>query len=126
MRAVAWFQMVVGSAIALLWVVLLATGQVPEVEQGRVDIWFHLVAELVTAALLVAAGWLLLRCRAAGPMLSAGALGALLYTALNSPGYYAEAGEPGVVLAFGLLVVATSLAGWRLWRAGTDRRKVDG
>jgi hypothetical protein len=56
MRFVAWFQIVIGVAVAGLWTVLLATGQVSEVQEGRVDIWFHIAAELVMAGLLLAAG----------------------------------------------------------------------
>ena len=51
MRFVAWFDIAVGAAIAGLWTMLLATRQIPEIAEGRTDIWFHITAELVTAAL---------------------------------------------------------------------------
>lgn len=104
------FLLVVGVSIAALWMALLTTGRVPEIEQGRVDIWFHLAAELLTAAVLVVAGVMVLR-RWAGASLVAGlALGALGYTAVNSAGYYAETGDWPTVGFFGAVVTATVLA----------------
>ena len=69
MRLVAWFQIIVGASIAALWVVLLAAGQVPELDAGMRGIWFHLVAELVLAGLLLGAGLSLLRRRSRGRVL---------------------------------------------------------
>jgi hypothetical protein len=88
MHLVAWFQIVVGLALVALWTFLLAAGQVPEVQEGRVDIWFQIAAEMVMAGLLLAAGTALLRRSERAVLLSALALGWLGYSAVNSPGYY--------------------------------------
>lgn len=121
MRTVAWFQVGAGAAMLLLWGLLLGTAQVPEVSAGQIDIWFHLGAEVVTAALLLAAGAGLLRARRRGPdvswragSLSALAFGALLYTTINSGGYYAQLGEWPAVATFGILTLATIAATFRL------------
>ena len=97
MKLVVWFQLTMGVAITALWTVLLLTGQVPEVQQGRVDIWFHVGAELAMAGLLLAGGIAVLRQAERGRMLSALALGWLGYSALNSPGYYAQSGDWPIV-----------------------------
>ncbi len=110
MKLVAWFQITMGVAIAALWTVLLLTGQVPEVQQGRLDIWFHIGAELVMAVLLLAGGIALLRQAVRGRMLSALALGWLGYSALNSPGYYAQSGDWVIVGMFVLVVGAAAAA----------------
>lgn len=110
MNAVGWFEIVVGASIAALWTMLLVTGQVPEIGQGRTDIWFHLVAELVTAVLLVAAGMALLT--SGGPSaatLAALAAGALAYTTVNSAGHYAQLGQWPVVGMFVALTLATAV-----------------
>lgn len=125
MRAAGWFQIVIGAAVAGLWMTLLTTGQVPEVEQGQVDIWFHLAAETGMAVLLVLAGTAVLRQTPRARLLSALALGMLAYSAVNSPGYYAEAGDWAVVAGFGLIVTAAAAAFVALWRR-TDRRSIDG
>jgi hypothetical protein len=121
MRLVAGFLLVVGVGIAGLWIVLLAAGQVPEVAEGRVDIWFHIAAELLTAGLLVAAGVALLRRSARARLLAAVSLGALVYTAINSPGYYAQSGDVAMVGMFALvLLLAAGAALSVLWRAGGE------
>lgn len=111
MRAIGWSLLVVGVAIAAMWTLLLVTAQVAEVDAGRVDIWFHLAAELATAGVLIAAGTALLRRSRHGRSLAAVAVGALAYTTVNSPGYYAEAGEWAVVgLFMVLLILAITMA----------------
>lgn len=109
MAFVGWFEIGVGVAIAALWTVLLATGQVPELAQGRRDIRFHLAAEYLTAALLVGAGVAVLATAGAtATLLAAVAAGALLYTTINSAGYYADLGQWAVVAMFTVLTVATA------------------
>jgi hypothetical protein len=116
MRFAAWFQIVVGVAVAVLWTGLLTTGQVPEVTEGRVDIWFHVAAELAMAGLLISAGAALLRRTQRAALLSALALGWLGYSAVNSPGYYAQTGDWAAVGMFGLVLGATAGAFAALWK----------
>jgi hypothetical protein len=120
LRLVACLQLVVGMALVAVWSLLLATGQVPEVQQGRVDIWFHVAAEMVMAGLLLAAGTALLRRAPRARLLSALALGWLGYSAVNSPGYYAQTGEWAVVGMFGLAMAATAGAVTVLWRQAPE------
>ena len=109
MRFLAWFQIVVGAGMAGFWIVVVLAGQVPELDVGQRDILFHLTAELLTAAVLVTAGLMLLRgVSTRARTLSAFALGALLYTAINSPGYYADLGEWAMVAMFAALAVTTA------------------
>lgn len=93
----------------LLWVVLVGTGQIPELSSAPVEIGSHLVAEVVTALALVVAGVGLFRDWQWSRRLYPVALGMLLYTVINSAGYYADLGETGMVGMFTLLTVATSL-----------------
>ena len=105
---VGWFEIVIGVGVAGLWATLLATHQVPEVAEGRRDIWFHIGAEILTAALLIAAGIAVLTLGSqAAAVVAAIGLGALAYTTINSPGYYADLGQWLTVAMFGLLTAAT-------------------
>ncbi len=110
MKGVGWFQVVMGCGIVGVWTLLLATGQVPEVGDGRIDIWFHLAAEVATGAALVVAGVLVLQRTPRAAFVACVALGALGYTAVNSAGYYAQAGEWVPVGMFGVVAVSTVLA----------------
>ncbi len=113
MTVIAGYQIVVGIAMVGLWTVLLATRQVPEIPAGDREIWFHLAAELVTAALLIVAGAASL-VDSAAKIPSAVALGALLYTTIASPGYYAERREWPPVILFGVLAISAVAAGTTL------------
>lgn len=112
MTLVGWFSLLAGIAIAGLWVALLTRRAVPEIAAGDTEIWFHIAAELVTAALLVVGGVALLAGEGAiASILAAFALGALLSTSIASAGYYAARGERRFVAAFGLVTAASIAAG---------------
>ena len=118
MKLIGWFQIVTGVAIAGLWSVLLATGEVPELTEGRLDILFHLGAEFLTALLLIAAGTAVLRVGSqVAVVLSALAAGSLLYTTINSAGYYADLGQWPVVAMFMVLAAVTAMSAVLLIRS---------
>jgi hypothetical protein len=122
MRLVGGFQLVVGVAILGLWTVLLATGQVPEVEAGQADIWFHLAAEAVLATLLLVAGTAALRRSEVAPLLSGLAFGALVYSSVNSAGYYADRAEWAMVAMFAVIVLGSGGCVARAARDSLRRR----
>ncbi len=100
---------IVGIFIAGFWGMLVATGQA-ELKERPWDMRYHLAAEFATAALLILSG--------AGSFLGLGgisivaplALGMLLYTVVNSAGYYAGRGERAMVGMFSFLTVLTVVA----------------
>lgn len=108
-RVGAWAQIVVGGGVVIWWIAAAFAG-IPELDEGRIDIWFHIGAELVMAAMLIGAG--IARLVDDGSptavVLSGAALGALLYSSINSPGYFAERGEWWPVVMF-ILIAAASL-----------------
>ena len=110
----------VGVCLAMLgmWAGLYLAGEIPELATAPLEIGYHLAAEGLTALALLAAGVGLLRGRAWGGRVLPVALGMLLYTVVNSAGYYANLGEwpmvglfTALTLATGRLLVAT-LRGW--------------
>lgn len=106
--AVAVLALVMGAGIAGIWAMLTVTNQVPEIAAGKRSIWFHLGAELLTSVMLLVSGVLLLTAEAAWvPHYAAAAFGALLYSTVNSPGYYADLRQYGTVAMF---VVLAALA----------------
>jgi peptidoglycan/LPS O-acetylase OafA/YrhL len=115
---VGWTLLAVGALMVLQWLVFLATGNVPELHTEPLAIGFHLAAEAATAVLLMIAGVRLLQARGSrwGPV----AVGMLIYTVINSAGYFAEQGAWGVVAVFGALLVVAIVAAVLLGVA-TDR-----
>ena len=94
----------IGLGILGLWAMLLGTDQVPELRTARVEISFHVAIEsamglcaLLTAAAL-ARGWAHRRA------LALFTNGMLAYSVVNSAGYYAQAGDLGMVGMFALLL----------------------
>jgi hypothetical protein len=97
-----------GIAMVAMWATSLLRDQVPEVHAGRA-IWFHVTAELATAAALVACAVGLVASDASFPWRAAcaAALGALLYTVTQSPGYFVDRREWPMVAVFALLALLT-------------------
>ena len=75
------------------WTVSLVSKQVPEIEEEPIRIAFHIAAEMVTALCLIAAGIGLLTSPSWGVLVFPIALGMLFYTAIVSPGYFAQQGQ---------------------------------
>jgi hypothetical protein len=112
-RLVAYYSLTIGLLMVLQWGFFLATGNVPELETEPVAIAFHLVAELVTATMLVVAGVGLLRLMTWSLWVALLSFGMLLYTSINSAGYFAEHGEWGMVTMFAVLFLLTLLCVWQ-------------
>ena len=106
------YAIAVGLLMGGMWSVLLATGQVPELQTAPIEIGLHLAAEGLTAAALLVAGVGLLRTRRWATSMFALALGMLLYTVVNSAGYYGQLGEWAMVGFFAVLGVLTVMLGW--------------
>jgi hypothetical protein len=103
---VGWTLLIVGQLMGGQWLFFLASGSVGELQTAPRAIAFHLMAEASTAALLVVAGVRLAR-RGRGERLGLLATGALLYTVINSAGYFAERDAWAMVAMFGVLLVVT-------------------
>lgn len=101
------YSILVGIMMAGMWIVFIFIGQAPEFETRPVEILFHLAAEFLTASGLVAGGLGLLYGRRWGAKVYLVAMGMLLYTVIQSPGYYAQVGEFTFVGMFGVLYLTT-------------------
>ena len=91
------------------WAMLLVTDQVPQ-DQKPWAISFHVAGEFLTAILLTISGVTLWLKKTRARVLSAAALGMLLYTVIVSPGYYAQQNEQPMVAMFTVLIILTTIA----------------
>jgi len=110
----------VGLAMLGMWTARYLTGGIPELASAPLEIGFHLLAEGLTAVALLAAGVGLVRNWSYARRLLPVALGMLLYTVVNSAGYYATLGEwpmVGMFLALAALTLVLVLAILRGWMA---------
>lgn len=106
---VAAYAMVVGVFMIGFWGFLVATGQA-ELRERPWDMRFHLTAEFATAVLLLLSGAGALVGFLNPSVLGPVALGMLLYTVVNSPGFYAGKGNRPMVAMFGVLAALTLTA----------------
>ena len=107
MTVIGVLALVVGVGIVGLWIVLLVTHQVPEIETGDRAIRFHITAEFLLGITLIIGGSLLLLNgeEHSARILASAALGGMVYSTVNSSGYYAAKASWPVVGAFIVLSV---------------------
>ena len=124
------YSIFVGLSIFGLWTMLWILGEIPELETEPIRIGMHLVAEFVTAVLLIVGGVALLKSWKYGINLFQVSMGMLIYTLIQSPGYFAEQGEFAFVVMFAIfLLIAGTLLVWSLKKpeelkdGGKERRR---
>lgn len=106
MRSVAAaYCIAIGVFMVAWWSVDLRRGALRRGDRAPVEIGLHLGAELATAAMLVLGGVVLLTTDASNIALVA--LGMLLYTVIQSPGYFVARNESAPATLFGVLVILT-------------------
>lgn len=92
-----WFAVLyaflVGFGMVAQWMVSYVRKQIPELETEPYRIWFHIIAEMVTALFLLIAGVALLQEADWAVPLYLVAIGMLFYTSIVSPGYFAQKGS---------------------------------
>jgi hypothetical protein len=95
-----------GAGMLGQWAMFFAAGRVPEVRTAPVALAFHLAGEALTALSLITAGLGLLRGAAWAKPLYLFALGLFTYTAVVSPGYFAQIGDWPFVAMFAAFLAA--------------------
>lgn len=110
MKFSAWYGIGVGTLIVLQWIFFIKTGSVPEFHTTPWTIGFHIAAELSLALALLVSGIATLQSRSWGKPVLLMALGMLIYSEINSPGYFAQLGQWGVVIMFAILLFGATLA----------------
>ncbi len=101
------FQVFVGSGMMAIWILNFMKGEIPELQTEPYRIAMHILAEAVTATLLLISGLsILLKGRKMFSLFNL-ASGALIYTLIASPGYFAQMANWGAVMLFLVLLVFT-------------------
>jgi hypothetical protein len=90
------------------WALDIRSGALRRPDRQPIEIGLHLAAELVTAALLVVGG--IVTLTGGRTVVLTLALGMLLYTVIQSPGYFLARREHAPVVMFAVLGVATVAA----------------
>jgi hypothetical protein len=104
------FAILVGAGMIVQWVVSYAAKRIPELQSEPWRIRFHIAGETTTAILLIVGGTGLLAGTPWARTLFMVSMGMLFYTAMVSPGYFAQKGQWIWVPIFGLLVALAVIA----------------
>ena len=106
------FAVVVGLGMIVQWTLSWRAVQIPELQTEPVRIRFHIAGEMATALALIAGGAGLLLHAAWSVPLYLVAMGMLFYTAIVSPGYFAQQGKWvwtalfAIIIGLGLICIA--------------------
>ena len=107
------YSVLIGLMMIGMWVSLLLTKQVPELRPASYAprlVTYHIVAELLTAIVLIISGVGLFLVSDWAKILSAISLGMLLYSVINSPGKYAHENNLSMVAVFTIITILTVVA----------------
>lgn len=110
MKFAAYFSIIVGLAMIGQWTASFLSKQIPELKTEPIRIWFHIFGELLTALMLIAGGFGLLLQAGWGAVIFLLAMGMLFYTAIVSPGYFAQQGKWPWVIFFAVLIILGIIA----------------
>ena len=99
------YAIVVGIGMIGQWSFSLATRRVPELKTEPFRIAFHLAGEFLTALALIVGGLGLLTNATWGRPTYLVSVGMLLYTAIVSPGYFAQRREWPMLGMFAVILV---------------------
>jgi hypothetical protein len=104
MKLAGYYGIFIGVMMAAQWVFFIAARLVPELQTEPIRIAFHLAAEFITALGLVVSGIGLLRRVPWAKNAYLLFTGMLAYSAIVSPGYFAQQGQWIFVLMFAILL----------------------
>jgi hypothetical protein len=99
------FAIVVGAGMIGQWTFSYVSKQIPELEHEPIRIWFHIAAEMATALCLIVGGIGILTFLSWGTHIFLIAMGMLFYTAIVSPGYFAQKGQWIWLAIFSILIL---------------------
>ena len=105
MKFAAIYAIIVGSGMIAQWVLSYVTHQIPELKTEPIRIGFHILAEMLTASMLMLGGVGLFSAAAWGKNIFLIAMGMLFYTCVVSPGYFAQKGQWGWLVMFAVLIL---------------------
>ena len=108
-KIAALYSIIIGIAMIGMWLILITTNQVPEINNEPIRITYHLIGEFLTAILLLIGGFGLFTNRGWGFHVFLIAMGMLLYTVIVSAGYYGQKNDMIMVGMFTIFQILTVL-----------------
>lgn len=107
-RLTGWFNILVGVNMIVMWSLLIYTGQVTDLADHIVSYGFHWVAELGTALMLIASGYLMLKERPGTRRLYYLAAGLVFNAVSGAVVHYTVYFDAGILAMTGIITMAVA------------------
>jgi len=112
MKFASIFSILVGVGMIGQWTASYLTKQIPELKTEPIRIAFHIVAETLTALALIVSGITMWMGIPWSQNLYLVGLGMLFYTAIVSPGYFAQQGKWAWLGMFSAIIILGLVSIW--------------
>jgi len=105
------YVILVGVSIIVYWIMFsfrkhtLSQQMGTVADRGQIEMRFHVIAELLAAVVLIIAGTFLLMKASWGREVFLIAIGMLLYTSVNSAGYFAQIRQQSMIMIFAIVFI---------------------
>jgi hypothetical protein len=90
-----------------MWILFYVTDSIPELKDEPYRISMHILAEIVTGSMLIVSGLGLINKSQWNNYILPFSMGMLIYTLIQSPGYYIQKGEISFVAMFAIIFILT-------------------
>jgi hypothetical protein len=103
------YSIIMGTAMIGAWAAFYVQDAIPELYTKPTEISMHIIAEIVTALLLITGGIGLMKSKSWGFRLYLISIGMLQYTLISSSGYFAQQGECIITAMFACFIALTAV-----------------
>ena len=84
------YTIIIGIAMLCMWIFLLGKREVPDLTTKPTQISFHLIAEFITAVMLLIGGFGLFSNQSWGIVIFYISIGMVIYSTINAAGFYGQ------------------------------------
>jgi len=84
------YTIIIGIAMLCMWIFLLGKREVPDLTTKPTQISFHLIAEFITAIMLLIGGFGLFADQSWGMVIFYISIGMVIYSTINAAGFYGQ------------------------------------
>ena len=109
-KIISIYYIVLGLGIISLWVMLYLSDQIVELQSNKIEILFHISIEVIMGILCILSGIVLLKHYKHKKEITILSSGMILYSVVNSSGYYAQLGNISMIIMFFIITILTLLS----------------
>ncbi len=101
----AFYSILMGICMIGMWIMFYTSDSIPEIQTKPIELGMHILAEIITAVVLIIGGFSVLMNKRWGNQIYLLSMGMLLYTLIMSPGYFLQQGDIGFAIMFAVFIL---------------------